>query len=330
MLEKVFAPVLRFFGIIASSLTGITAVMTAVGFLAERAHLAMLGFTTIPADLNQYLYTGARFFALLPMLIINSIGLTTLDLARKYLLYFAAILLALLIFKLLLRIAVLNKLWRKLLEKIGQLVANHRNVFLFFLILLQFTGIYFYLAAIPISNLLFLESSPDVNVQSFSFLQTNAQVLTTWITAPNETALFQHLGRLVLITLFLGVILWQLVATFRKDQKVKPRLWQNIWIGVNLVLFGTQLILLPINYGIVLLPNKFPVVTVTFEDEVAVPFQAIQNERLALLHEKGGSFYLYSRETAQVWLVRQNQLHSLVYLGMADIFKSPGKFGKNP
>ncbi|MDZ7695027.1 MAG: hypothetical protein U5K69_28570 [Balneolaceae bacterium] len=43
MLKKIFDPILRFFTVIASALTGITALCTAVGFLAHRGHLKMLG-----------------------------------------------------------------------------------------------------------------------------------------------------------------------------------------------------------------------------------------------------------------------------------------------
>jgi hypothetical protein len=39
ILEKMFGPVIKFFGILASSLTGISVVFTAIGFLAERSRL---------------------------------------------------------------------------------------------------------------------------------------------------------------------------------------------------------------------------------------------------------------------------------------------------
>ncbi len=84
MLEKIFAPVLRFFGIVATSLTGISAVFTAVGFLAERSHLYMLRFTAIPVDLNQYLYTGARFFAYLPISLVSAMGASTARVRRMW------------------------------------------------------------------------------------------------------------------------------------------------------------------------------------------------------------------------------------------------------
>ena len=76
MLENITKVIARFFGIIAGSLSGISAILIAIGYLAERSHLKMLGFTTIPVDLNQYLYTGANLVGFLPgIIILQSISL---------------------------------------------------------------------------------------------------------------------------------------------------------------------------------------------------------------------------------------------------------------
>jgi hypothetical protein len=97
MLKKIFAPILRFFTLIASALAGISAVCTAVGFLAHRGHLKMLGVSNIPVDLNQYMYTGAQFLAYLPFKLIYIIALNILDLGRTYFLEFFIVLLIILI-----------------------------------------------------------------------------------------------------------------------------------------------------------------------------------------------------------------------------------------
>ena len=109
MLEKIFAPVIKFFTITATSLTGISAVFTAVGFLAERSHLNMLGFTSIPVDLHQYLYTGAKFFAYLPIILLNALGLRTLAIARKYFVVFIAVVFGLFLLRLLFCIPLLKR-----------------------------------------------------------------------------------------------------------------------------------------------------------------------------------------------------------------------------
>ena len=135
MLEKIFAPVLKFFGIIASSFTGITAVFTAVGFIAERSHLHTLGFTSIPVNLNQYLYTGARFFALLPAMIFSALGLGTLDLLRRHFLGFMIVILVIIILRLLLRISSIRKYSQKVVDSIKKFVGKHRTGLLFLLMI---------------------------------------------------------------------------------------------------------------------------------------------------------------------------------------------------
>lgn len=66
MTQKHFQAVLRFLGAVASALTGLGAICTTAGFLAERTRWSMLGLGTVNVDLNEYLFTGARFLAFLP------------------------------------------------------------------------------------------------------------------------------------------------------------------------------------------------------------------------------------------------------------------------
>ncbi len=70
----------KFFGFVGASLTGITALFTAMGFLAERARLTMLGLPATAFDLQQYLETGARMFAFLPIYLGTALLLTISDL----------------------------------------------------------------------------------------------------------------------------------------------------------------------------------------------------------------------------------------------------------
>lgn len=69
----------KFFGFVGASLTGITALFTATGFLAERARLVMLGLPSTSFDLQQYVETGARFLALLPLYLGTALLLTFAD-----------------------------------------------------------------------------------------------------------------------------------------------------------------------------------------------------------------------------------------------------------
>lgn len=334
MLEKMFAPILRFFGIIASSLTGVTALFTAVGFLAERSHLYMLGFTSIPVDLNQYLYTGARFFAYLPILLLSTLGLGVLDVARKYLQVFAASLLALLLLNLLFRIQPLRNFKRWLLDCCKTLVHAHRTGLLFLLIFLQFIGIYHLLITTQVTNLLFVQRSSRV---SNALFPVDADVLAGWIANKQDDSLFEYMGVLFLIAVATTMALWFLTAAFRRQQETVPSVWQSTWLGINLLLLGTQFILLPINHGILLLPNSYPMVSITLKSSnghVGNGWQqaaAISpSEKLPLLHQQDDRFYLYSPAAARVWLLRSSEIESVAYFGMADIFDLHSTNADNP
>lgn len=67
MLGKLPDALQKFFGFVGASLTGATAIFTAMGFLAERARLVMLGLPSTSFDLQQYVETGARILAFLPI-----------------------------------------------------------------------------------------------------------------------------------------------------------------------------------------------------------------------------------------------------------------------
>ncbi len=79
MLGKLPDALQKFFGFVGASLTGLTALLTATGFLAERARLVMLGLPGTAFDLQQYLETGARFIAFLPIYLGTACLLTLAD-----------------------------------------------------------------------------------------------------------------------------------------------------------------------------------------------------------------------------------------------------------
>lgn len=225
MLEKLFSPVLRFFGIIASSLTGITAVFTAVGFLAERSHLYMLGFTTIPVDLNQYMFTGARFFAYLPIILLNALGIGLTTAASKYILHFIVAAGVIILFLALLRIQAFRDFLRARVEGGRRFIGRHRSAFLLMLIGIQFAGIYKLVNAYTITNLLFLETTPALPAAALPLFASSEQI-ASWIadkSALHTGYLYQYLGALCAITIITGLILWQVVQTYRKAEITTPR-----------------------------------------------------------------------------------------------------------
>ncbi|MDR8392223.1 hypothetical protein NC796_13805 [Aliifodinibius sp. S!AR15-10] len=323
MLKKVFAPVLRFFTLIASALAGISAVCTAVGFLAHRAHLNMLGVSNIPVDLNQYMYTGAQFLAYLPFKLISIIALNILDLGRTYFLEFSVTLVVLFIMYWLLRFRLVRQFSQEFLNDIKNFIRHHRSTLWLVILIGQFIAVHQLLKASRITSLLFGDNIPAPPSQSIEFpLWADEGVLAFWISTNESGELLQFLGWLALIIIITAVILWKMIGTYRKIELRMSRFWQTFWLGVNLMLFCTQIILFPINYGILLLSNEYPQVEVVVDDSLRGNPLWQGDERLILIDSQNGKFYFYSRSERRLWYIKDSDIHSISYFGMVDIFES--------
>lgn len=319
MIEKVFAPVLKFFGIVASSLTGMSAVFTAAGFLAERSHLHMLGFTLPPADLNLYLYTGARFLAYLPLTSLTAIGLGTLDLGKRYFLVFFAAILGLIFIHLLLKIGWLKRLAGSAGRALESAVRANSAMLLFLLVLLQFVAIYSLLQTTQVSNILFSQPEAERTAPGFPVAKTT---IASWIVQQDVIALFKYMGVLFLLIILSVYFLWRLTSTIRQKKTAKISLWQSIWLGINLLLVGTQLILLPINYGILLIPNEYPRVSVTLQSGDAAQALLPVDSQLYLLLQQPDRFYFYVPDKKQIWMLKSADVRRVIHHGLADVFES--------
>lgn len=323
MLKKIFAPILRFFTLIASALTGITAVCTAVGFLAHRGHLKMLGVSNIPVDLNQYLYTGAQFLAYLPFKLIYFIVLNILDLGRTFFLEFSIILFVIFLVYQLQRFNVVQQFTRELLSDIKDFVEDHRATFWVLILIAQFVAIHQLLKVSEISGLLFGERVPTPAITTTNFpLSASPDLLAFWISNDKIDELLQFVGWLSLIIIASAIILWKMIGTYRKIELGPQRFWQKIWLSANLMLFCTQLILFPINYGVLLLPNEYPEIEVVVNNTVSQNTSWPTEEHLILLDNQNGRFYLYSGEERRLWYIKDSDIYSISYFGMVDIFTS--------
>lgn len=318
MLEKIFQPILKVVGIVASSLTGMSAAFTAIGFLAERSHLVMLGFTTIPVDLNQYLYTGARFMAFLPFILLNSLGIVTTKLASAYFFEFLIAIIALIALFFLFRIPALRRFKSKTGDFLKKMVQHHRSVFLFLFLILQFVIIAQLLVGAEISNLLFETPAPENTTASI--WQQKSAYLSNWIITNNTGELFNHMGWLFFLSAISIVIMAELLSTYRTTEITKLSVWQRLWLGLNVLLLATQLLLIPINYGKLLLPSKYPQISIQLEETTDPELLELEKAPASLLYQDGGTFYIYSSKANKVWLIRSGQLKSLSYLGIKSIF----------
>lgn len=255
MLDNLAKTVTRFFGITAGTLSSLGAVLTAVGYLAERSHLIMLGFTTVPVDLNQYLYTGALFLAILPVIII----ITPLHEWWGILL-----LLILIIWRLSLQNAKMRYLNDTFFDRSKSLIINHRIAFLVLLVMTQVLILNWMVNATLIGNLLFenIFEKPET-LTFFSIKPDNLKYL---IFSRVEDILRSYFVQLFLFTLVIGLALRQVITINRKSQETKMALVEKVWLGINLFLITTQVILLPVNFGALVLSKQYQEVKVQFKE----------------------------------------------------------------
>lgn len=334
MLQKVFEYVSRYFVIIAGTLSGTTGLFTAVGFIAERSHLTMLGFSLIPVDLELYLYTGARFFAVLPVLVLTGAAYFIIEIFW-WVLILAAILVIWGILRRFKVMAPARNALKTLREFIKNSAFNHLSGFLFLVMVVQLLALFQMFIAFQMTNLLF-DTHSYISTQAMGIF-SGAEELKFWTVKNNTPALTEYMGKLFIIVTSLGLLLWYLISLLRQKMTLVLNLWQNVWLGLSVLVFLTQLILLPANYGVLLISNEFPVVEVNFSEDFEKIFMEGQsaqsksaphkNNRLILLYQDGNNFYFYSRSGKQpkVWYVNADNIRSLVYTGKANIFESLGE-----
>lgn len=266
MLENITKVITRFFGIIAGSLSGISAILIAIGFLAERSHLKMLGFTTIPVDLNQYLYTGASLMGFLPgIIILESIKLLLEPVA---LIILSAILLILLSK----RFQKMKDFWNTLLVHGQSVIVKLKIYFLVFFVLVQILALNWMVKAVLVENLLFSQnaiSTPQVSSTQteFTFLKTTPDTLKQLILSSDKEdkdRLSKYFTQLFLMTITIGLMMRYLTFVGNENQ-LEMHFNMKFWLVINFLLFATQIFLLPGNYGVLLLNNKYQEVKVQFE-----------------------------------------------------------------
>jgi hypothetical protein len=391
IVQKVFEYVSRYFVIIAGFLSGTGGLFTAVGFLAERSHLTMLGATFIPVNLDQYLYTGAKFFAVLPILVITTIADSINELGG----WVISLIFIFFAWHFLLRIKRIQSAKKKF-ENIGKEIGHKIKNFtyqylsglLFLFMIILFFGVAQMFLAFGITNLLYdkkipyneaifsntneLQSwviqKPKITQQLLSKLENEKRISDDSISKLkgmpedhvfenhkdfknllelelgeekeislvlesffqiNKDALNKYMGKLFILVSMFGLILWLFVSLVRKHHSIEPNIWQNLWLGISILLFFTQVILLPANYGILLLSNEFPEVIVSLEKEPSneeTNSEKPESEwpgdnRFILLYQESDTFYLYSE--AKVWYVSGKDIRSMIYVGKSNVFVFP-------
>jgi len=326
VVHHVFQRILRLGATLAGGLAGVGSLATAVGFLAERSRWRMLGFPVPGADLNEYLFTGARFLAFLPGIVLGSV-LSALVVDP---------------WLLLLLLGVAAAAWFVLRSRrmdpptegegrgkegtrrfLPTWIPRLRPAALVSVILLLFAGTFFLFQAGAAGNLLFADrghlvgagcGDPGLGLQNQILLQC-------------EEALVARMGQAFLLVLAgAGALFLLFPPAWRGSEGGRgPGALEGtlLWTGVALVTL--QLMLLPVHYGVVFVRNDFPAVQVVRsapearEGEDGWPADG----RFALLHRRGDEFYLYSSAASRIWLLPRGQVESLVYLGICGVFEPP-------
>ena len=264
MVEKLTKKILPTLGMVVGSFSGLGAVFTAVGYLAERSHLRMLGFTNIPVDLNQYLYSGLHFIGFFLTYIVI-LGLGTIE--KHWIIAILAVTLALcawLVWHFLLR----QKRTPKKVGRKKSFVVPPNLVFLILLVLLlggQILGLVWLTNVAKIQNLLY-ENTQYLSCQEPKSSITPSEVLTDklkyWILTNDKVRLSNFFFKLFCIPLLTAVIIRYLTARYSKNREHKIPLWNAVLLGLNFLLLSTQVIFVPINFGALLLPKQYPAVKV--------------------------------------------------------------------
>jgi hypothetical protein len=253
-MEKLFQALLRFFGAVASALTGLGAICTAAGFLAERTRWSMLGLGTVSVDLNEYLFTGSRFLAFLPGILLTTTLSVLTGSGRVFLLAIALVVLAL-VSRSLLRRPAGARMRSAALSWAAPRRAALLSAGLVGLAILQFAATLFLFRAAGIRNLLFTAGAPGASCVEPSL------PLEALIRRGCEARLDQAMGEAFLVVLASGVLVWMLLRA-RGSEPTRGTLGGTALVAVNVSLLAVQLVLLPINYGALFLRNEFPVVQV--------------------------------------------------------------------
>jgi len=283
---------------VVGSLSGLGAVFTGIGYLAERSHLAMLGFTSVPVDLNQYLYTGLKLVALLPAILIANAA-AALEPLWIGLIVFAF---GLVVWRWLLqskRFPSFNDFHVRVVKtipgKVRNIVGRLRSLLLALLILAQLIALLWLTNVATIRNLIYdykSEVADDYKSEIAESTSNPFAILLDAITPVStnklkysilnekQEFLSGYFFKLFCIALVMFVILRTVMATYQKGKFKNPLVGGTVLLGINLLIFLTQLIFLPINFGALLLSKEYPQIQLKFSKSESPKVNITENKRL--------------------------------------------------
>lgn len=297
-----FKSIALFVGWLTSSLAGIGAILYSCGYLVTRAQLRSLGlFGLFEYSPEVYLQEGANFFIVLAVNSVNASNAMLLRLA-----YTGIILLFFLIISLPLAIYLFRKR-----ERLKKVIQNIRNAFArrivgppwlwrycaylaLLLLLIFYLTSYFseFRPALEVSNVLY-SSSPENQKQNY-------KPIRQWILAADRDNLENHFRLLLWGTL-------QTVLALALTWYVTPSSRLKIWLLSPFIVTSIMYALfLPIAYGTLVRPTRFPVVTLTSQNKVLDSVK----DRLFLLNKTENEFILWDSKKKRVLWIPNDQIEA--------------------
>lgn len=303
----------RYLEMLASAV-GITGLLYAIGFLAVRAHLRMLGISELPIEKERYLEMGGHFIWK-SMVSLTFVPFMVLEFIIDN---WWVLLLPLLLAGVLL---VANKTGQRKIAQLRQLPARRKEDFTFLavvsfgllvLLLAVTSTLPGFLDAPAISQLLHkYDSATQANGQQDDGLEGN-------IIRGRGEKLGQYYAKLELFLIILTIS----VLTVRKgcsglSHRTGYYLACRGILYLMALVVGIHFVFLPLNYGILLSSNRYSEVLVTFND----------NERTAkglLLGQDSQTVGLYALERRQFIVFQKSLVASILFKGERSLFSTEG------
>ncbi|HBG06390.1 MAG: hypothetical protein A2075_05645 [Geobacteraceae bacterium GWC2_58_44] len=302
---NVFKEITAVLGWLSGSLAGIAAVFFACGYLIKRAHLNLLGISALFSFTEeQYMQEGARFVAemadLLARIALPLLMLAIMVVAAGFLLLRTG---------LRRRLDPVKERLTRFIECRGpECRSAGYGLLLVLLVLLIDREISLFGAPLAVSDLLF---APSVAAGG------DAGRIREWLVAGDRTSLDNLYFNLTLSVIKAGVLLllaWRVVEQWRL----------RILLTAPFALaFLLSVLLLPMSYGVLKRPARFPRITVDSESGMLA---SVRGE-LYLLDKTGEEFVLWEAATRRVLWVPRDEVKS-AEIGQARFLFGNG--GKTP
>lgn len=280
---NVFKEITAILGWLSGSLAGIAAVLYGCGYLIKRAHLNLLGISALFSYTEeQYMQEGARFVAemadLLARIALPLLMLAIMLLAVGFLLWHS---------RLQERLARVKELLIRFYEcrRLACLCALY-GLLLILLLLLVDREIALFGPPLAVSDLLFPTATPSAG---------EAGRIREWLLTGDRSSLENLYFNLTLSVLKAGLLLllaWRVAETWRL---------RMLLTAPFALAFLLSALLLPMSYGVLKRPARFPRIKVVSESSMLASAQG----ELYLLDKTGDEFVLWESSGRRVlWLPR--------------------------